>query len=141
MLSDLMLLRPFDTRWGLTDPFERMRPNWSSSFRPTMGVFPSSEVIGDENGWTIRVGLPGIAPEDVEVNVTAQMVHIRAIERDGDRETTRYEQRIAVPGTVNAEKITATLRHGLLEVTLPVSEAVKPRRIAIDTEDTKKLTA
>ena len=141
MLTDLMLLRPFDTPWGLTDPFERMRANWSSSFRPATGVFPSSDVVGDEHGWTIRVGLPGIAPEDVEVSVTEQVVHIRAIERDGDRETTRYEQRIAVPSTVNAEKISATLRHGLLEVTLPVNDAVKPRRIAIGTEDTKKLTA
>jgi HSP20 family molecular chaperone IbpA len=41
---------------------------------------------------------------------------------------------------VDAEKIAATFRHGLLELTLPLKEAVKPRRIEISTEAPKQLS-
>jgi HSP20 family molecular chaperone IbpA len=46
---------------------------------------------------------------------------------------------VALPDTVDVEKITATFRHGLLELMLPLKEAVKPRRIEIPTEDPKQL--
>ena len=90
--------------------------------------------------WRIGVALPGVAPENVEVNVTGQTVHIRAIEREGDATTTRYEQMVTVPDTVDAEKIAATFRHGLLELTLPLKDVVKSRRIEISTEAQQQLS-
>jgi len=51
----------------------------------------------------------------------------------------RFEETVALPDTVDVEKITAMFRHGLLELTLPLKEAVKPRRIEISTETPKQL--
>lgn len=138
MMTDLMRWSPFGELMALGDQLERQRSQCSRPFRAA-GMIPSTDVVAREDGWQIGVALPGVAPENVEVNVTGQTVHIRAIEREGDAITTRYEQMVMVPDTVDAEKIAATFRHGLLELTLPVKEAVKPRRIEISTEAPKQL--
>jgi len=138
MMTDLMRWSPFDELMALGDQLERQLSQGSRPFRAA-GMVPSTEVVAREDGWRIGVALPGVAPENVEVNVTGQTVHIRAIEREGDATTTRYEQMVTVPDTVDAEKIAATFRHGLLELTLPLKEAVKPRRIEISTEAQKQL--
>jgi HSP20 family molecular chaperone IbpA len=76
----------------------------------------------------------------VSVDVTDRAVHVRAIERDGDTEVTRYEEVLTLPASVDAERVGATYRHGLLEVTLPYQNAVKPRRIEIETKERKQLS-
>jgi len=133
MMTDLMRWNPFDDLRAL----ERQLGQWSRPSRGA-GLMPSVEVVRDENGWRLRVALPGVSPENLEVNVTGQKVHIRANE-ERDTVTTRFEETVALPDTVDVEKITAMFRHGLLELTLPLKEAVKPRRIEISTETPKQL--
>ena len=144
MLTDLMLRSPFDELWALANPFTRDAWRGARGLNTISGSFPSSDVFSTDEGWRIRVGLPGIAPEHVDVNLADRTLHIRAVEQDQDRAYTRYEQRISVPDTVDAEQISATLQHGLLEITLPLKATVKPRRIAVATaagDEPKKLTA
>jgi HSP20 family protein len=140
MLNDLALWRPFDEVWSLSDPFQMMR-RWAPPVRTNPGLFSSVDVAANEDGWRLRVALPGMAPENVEVNATPESLRVRAIEQDGNRELTRYEQTISLPGSVDPDKISASFKHGLLEITLPVKDAVKPRRIAIGTtsEEPKQL--
>jgi HSP20 family protein len=138
MMTDLMRWSPFDDLAALADQLERQLGQWSRPSRGA-GIMPSVEVVPDENGWRLRVALPGVSPENLEVNVTGQKVHIRANEREGDTVTMRFEETVALPDTVDVEKITAMFRHGLLELTLPLKEAVKPRRIEISTETPKQL--
>jgi len=133
MMTDLMRWRPFDDLRAL----ERQLGQWSRPSRGA-GIMPSVEVVPDENGWRLRVALPGVSPENLEVNLTGQKVHIRANE-ERDTITTRFEETVALPDSVDVEKITAMFRHGLLELTLPLKEAVKPRRIEISTETPKQL--
>src|SRR5467141_1781136 len=133
MMTDLMRWSPFDELRAL----ERQLGQWSRPSRGA-GIMPSVEVVPDENGWRLRVALPGVSPENLEVNVTGQKVHVRANE-ERDTVTTRFEETVALPDTVDVEKITAMFRHGLLELTLPLKEAVKPRRIEISTETPKQL--
>lgn len=142
MLTDLMPRSPFDELWALASPFARNSWRDARALGATSGRFPSSDVISTEDGWRIRVALPGIAPEHVEVNVADRTLHVRAVEQDQDRAFTRYEQRINVPDTVDAEQISATLQHGLLDIMLPLKATVRPRRIAIATgSEPRKLTA
>jgi HSP20 family protein len=144
MLTDLMLRSPFDELWALASPFTRNAGRGTRALDTTSGLWPASDVVSTDDGWRIRVALPGIAPEHVEVNVSERMLYIRAVEQDQDRSFTRYEQRIGVPDMVDAEQISATLQHGLLDITLPLKATVKPRRIAIATasaNEPKKLTA
>jgi HSP20 family protein len=134
MMADLM-------RWNselqkFTDTFDRLVNRWrSGSAWNESPTYASMSGVG--NGYRVRIPLPGIAPENVTVDVAARTIHVRAIERNGDTEVTRYEEVLTLPASVDAERVGATFRHGLLELTVPYHDAVKPRRIEIETEEPK----
>jgi HSP20 family protein len=90
-------------------------------------------------GRRVRIALPGIAPENIEVSVAGRTVHVRAAEKHGDTEVTHYEEVFTLPESIDTEKISASYRHGLLELMLPYKEAVKPRRIEIAANGQKQL--
>jgi HSP20 family protein len=137
MMADLMRWSPFDELRRLSDEFDRGLGAW---FRPgSAGVLSPANVSADGDGWRVRIALPGIAPEDVEVNVAGRTVHMRALEQEGDARVTRYEELVTLPESVDVDKIAASFRHGLLELTLPKKEEIKPRRIEIATTEAKAL--
>jgi HSP20 family protein len=137
MMTDLLRWNPFDELQRLSHTFGRLvdRSRSGSAWIDS----PYASISSVDDGYRVRIPLPGIAPENVTVDVTGRSVHVRAIERDGDTEVMRYEEVLTLPASVDAEKVGATFRHGLLELTLPYQEAVKPRRIEIATEDPKQL--
>jgi HSP20 family protein len=117
MMADLMRWNPFDQLQRFTEKFSSV-----------------------DDGYRVRIPLPGISPENVTVDVTGRTIHVRGIERDGDKEMIRYEEVLTLPASVDADTVGATFRHGLLELTLPYQNAVKPRRIEITTEVPKQLS-
>lgn len=139
MMTNLMRWSPFDELWTLGDQLARELNRWSGQI-PGTGLAPTASLVSDEDGWRLRVALPGVSPENVEMDVAGRTVHIRVVEREADNVRTRYEQMVTVPDAVDVEKIVATFRHGLLEVKLPMKEAIKPRRIEISTEAPKELS-
>ena len=100
---------------------------------------PAAEVVSDDDGWTVKMALPGIAPKDVSVEIDHHVLKVtgeRSTEETGEKRLSeigygRFERRFTVPETVDAEKVSAAFEHGMLVLTLPVSEATKPRQIAI----------
>lgn len=112
--------------------------------RTAAGSSPSFQVSGTEDGWRVEVPLPGIDPKDVSLEVAGNNLTIRAeVPSEGkDRSVSRYEQTLVVPQFLDLEKLTASHRHGMLRLLLPLKESVKPRRVQIDTqvEDQKQLT-
>ena len=53
---------------------------------------------------------------------------------DRDKSVGRYEQTLTIPQFLDLEKLTASHHHGLLRLTLPLKESVKPRRVQIATQ-------
>lgn len=105
---------------------------------------PSFQVNTTEDGWRIDVPLPGIDPKDVAIDVAGNTLSIRAEVPSDDKDnnpTRYYEQTFTIPQFLDIEKLSASHRHGLLRLTLPLKESVKPRRIQIETqaEDQKRL--
>jgi HSP20 family protein len=139
MMAGLVRWKPFDELQKFTDTFDRLVNRWRSS--SAWNESPTNASIGSvDDGYRVRIPLPGIAPENVTVDVAGRTIHVRAIERDGDTEVARYEDVLTLPASVDAEKVGATFRHGLLELTLPYQDAVKTRRIEIETEQPKQLS-
>jgi HSP20 family protein len=96
----------------------------------------------DEN-WRLELPMPGIDPKHVLIDVAGNTISIRSGQQGGrDDGETRYEQTMTVPQFLDVDRITATHRHGMLELTLPLKDTVKPRRIQIDSpaEERKQLT-
>jgi HSP20 family protein len=114
---------------------------------PTRAIEPGSiplQVKTTDEGWRLEVPMPGVDPRYVSLEVAGNTLTVR-VEQPGDKDTptARYEQTVTVPQFLDVEKITASHRHGLLELTLPLKDSVKPRRIQIATaaEGAKRLTA
>jgi HSP20 family protein len=107
------------------------------------GSSPSFHVNQTDDGWRVDVPLPGIDPKDVSLEVAGNNLTIRAeVPSEGDKNISRYEQTLMIPQFLDVEKLTASHRHGMLRLTLPLKESVKPRRVQIETqvEDQKQLT-
>ena len=97
---------------------------------------PSFQVTATDDGWRIDVPLPGIDPKDVALEAAGNTLNIRA-ESSGDDKgdnVARYEQTLTIPQFLDLDKLSASHRHGMLRLMLPLKESVKPRRIQIDTQ-------
>jgi HSP20 family protein len=107
------------------------------------GSSPSFQVNTTDDGWRIDVPMPGIDPKDVSLEAAGNTLTIRVESQsdEKDKNPTRYEQTFNVPPFLDLEKLTASHRHGMLRLTVPLKESVKPRRIQIatETEDQKRL--
>jgi HSP20 family protein len=112
--------------------------------RTATGSSPSFHVNTTDDRWRVDVPLPGIDPKDVSLEVAGNNLTIRAEvpSEDGGKDVSRYEQTLMIPQFLDLEKLTASHRHGMLRLTLPLKESVKPRRIQIEAqaEDQKQLT-
>jgi HSP20 family protein len=145
------------TRWNSFDEVFTFQREMDRAFNqfwnelPARTAAPSSasssaslQVTAVDDGWRVDVPLPGIDPKDVALEVAGNNLSIRAeVRSEGkDSTVTRYEQTLVVPQFLDLEKLTASHRHGMLRLTLPVKESVKPRRVQIEmeAEDPKQLT-
>jgi HSP20 family protein len=124
--------RMFDQFWS--DLPTRTAANASGSFR----------VRSTQDGWQVEVPMPGIDPEHVNLEVAGNTLSIRAEVPGEDRNdtVTRYEQSVTLPQFLDLDKLQASHRHGMLQLSIPLKESVKPRRIEIQgaKDERKQLT-
>ena len=130
------------TRWNSTDDFFTFQRQLESVFdqfwnelpgRTAAGHSPSFQVTTTSDGWRVDVPLPGIDPRHVNLDAAGHTLTIRAEQpASNDTGAARYEQSFAVPQFLDLEKISASYRHGMLQLMLPLKESVKPRRIHIE---------
>ena len=136
------------TRWNRVDDvfdFQREVDRLFNQFwsdlpsRPaaTTGSSPSFHVNATEDGWRIDIPIPGIDPKDVNLDVAGNTLSIRAEASGDDRHpgVGRCEQSFTIPPFLDLEKLSASHRHGMLRLTLPLKDSVKPRRIQIETQN------
>jgi HSP20 family protein len=100
------------------------------------------QVHTSSDSWRLDIPMPGIDPKDVAIEVAGRTLTVRA-EHSGGRVDgeTRYEQTMTVPQFLDVDRVTASHRHGMLELTLPLKDSVKPRRIQIDAAEPQKQLA
>jgi len=118
---------------------------WSDlATRPTTSA-SAFHVRGTGDAWKVSLPLPGIDPQHVAIEAAGNTLTVRVQQPENDENAyARFEQSITVPQFVDLDKVTASHRHGLLELTLPLKESMKPRRIQVETAapaDTKQLHA
>jgi HSP20 family protein len=100
------------------------------------------DVYETENEFVIKASLPGVKPEDVQITVQGDTVTIRGEskaeeEKKGDQWHLRerrfgaFHRSVSLGTPVNADKAQAQYENGVLTLTLPKSEAAKPRQIKI----------
>jgi HSP20 family protein len=90
---------------------------------------------------TLRAELPGLSEKDVDISVTANVLSLKAArqveapegyaahrrERQGFSFTQSYE----LPARIDPEKVQATLKQGVLTLTLPKAAEAQPKRVTV----------
>jgi HSP20 family protein len=99
------------------------------------------DVVRHENDVTLRIDVPGVDPEQIEVTVDRGILTIsgkREEERtENDKFIVRqrtmgaFTRRMRLPETLNAEAVEASYDNGVLKVRIPVLEQAKPRKIEV----------
>ncbi|HEY3006599.1 MAG TPA: Hsp20/alpha crystallin family protein [Micromonosporaceae bacterium] len=124
---------PFGDLQALRDEVGRM----FGSLYGGRGGFPDVDLDEDPDGWIVTARLPGVAPEEVIVEVDDRELSIRArteAEMTGEERAERrrsFDYRFTIPGEVDAENVDATMDHGLLTIRLPRTERSKRRTIPV----------
>src|SRR5882672_10053667 len=99
------------------------------------------DVVRHEGDVTLKLDVPGIDPEQLEVTVDRGVLSIsgkREEERTENdkffvRERTMgtFTRRLRLPQTLDAEAVEASYANGVLEVKVPVTEQAQPRKIEV----------
>lgn len=127
----------------MTREMDRMfaRPVQSAGRRPLPAVTPAVNAWQDDNALHVEAELPGYRLEDVEILAHDDTLTLRGSRElsvpegatllRGERASGAFERTLTLPVPINVEAVAATLRDGVLHVTLPLTPEVKPRKIAI----------
>jgi HSP20 family protein len=119
------------------DPFPRL-----TAAEPVGGWFPLVDIHDDADRLVLRAEVPGVSQDDIEVQVEGGTLTIRG-EKKQEKETDTegvhrverfygtFSRSFVLPATIDAAKVTATCKDGVLELVLPKAEEAKPRRIKV----------
>ena len=142
----LPMTHAYENLFALQREFDRMfNQFWTDLPARTTNARSSFQVQSDDDQWRIDVPIPGIDPKDVSVEVAGNTLTIRAGHTSGDaqwnRQSYQYEQTLTIPQFLDLDRISAAHHHGMLQLTVPIKDSVKPRRIQIagTGEERKKL--
>ena len=105
------------------------------------GVYPTLNVWDDGERFHAEAELPGFKLDDVELFVAGSQVQIRGRRtfepRAGwtlhrrERASGEFARTLTFPVELDADKVQAALKDGILSVTLPKAPSAKPRKIEV----------
>lgn len=106
------------------------------------GWTPALDLYQNNDNVVAMVELPGMRKEDIEISLHDGMLTIggerKAQKGEGDnaarteRFTGKFRRSVTLPTRVDANKVSATYKDGILTVTLPKAEEAKPKQIQVN---------
>ena len=120
------------------DAFTRplsLRDSWSMAI-------PAIDMYQTDNEVVVKASIPGVKAEEVQINVTGDVLTLKGEVRQEEEQKDRawhirehrfgsFERSIVLPTDVKSDKAEAVFENGILTVTLPKADEVKPRTINI----------
>lgn len=122
------------------DLFNRYMSEAAQQISPTK--FPAVNMWANEEGTVLTSELPGVKMEDLDISVSGKIITIKGqrpadepgekmVNVRSERVTGQFERAFQLPYAIDAAKVEASLKNGVLTVTLPRAESEKPRKITI----------
>jgi HSP20 family protein len=119
-----------------------------SSFRPwsgaayRSGVYPQMNVYDDGESFIVRAEVPGVDPKDIDLTVTGDTLTIQGERKQEEippgasyhrreRSFGQFRRALTLPDQVDAAKVAATCKEGILQILLPRAEQAKQRKVQI----------
>lgn len=120
---------------------------FDSPTRPSSGEVarrwvPAMDLVEGDDHYVLQADLPGLSEQDISVEVDAGVLTI-AGERKSDRSESgsgyrriersygSFKRTLTLPDGVDADAVRASFDKGVLEITIPKPEQVKPRRVTV----------
>lgn len=109
---------------------------------------PRMETYRKDNDYVLRFDLPGVNPNDVQVQAEGNVLSISGErkseeKKEGYQETFygKFERTVTLPQGIEADKIAARYEHGVLEIHVPLPAQLAGRKIPVQIEqkENKKL--
>lgn len=135
--------------WSLFDQMRREMERGMSNHPAedsniaTSDWVPAVDIKENEDNFVIVADIPGVEPDDIEVNMDNGMLTIK-----GEKETEKKEEkddykriersygsfyrRFSLPDTADPDAISAKSDHGVLEITVGKQQRTQPRKIAVN---------
>lgn len=138
--KDLMTLREAMDRL-FEDSFVRTGPRWVSSGEPRCEL--PIDVYATDEELVIMAAVPGVNPNDVEITIEGDSLTIRGeipapVENVDyiaqERPYGKFQRNLRLNIPVQADKAEATFEKGVLTLTIPKQEEIKPRTIKVTTK-------
>jgi HSP20 family protein len=144
---DLIQWRPFREVSRLRNEMDRL---WDDYFGPGRRALrpleeawlPLVDVSETGDKITVKAEIPGMEAKDIEISMVGDTLTLKG-EKKAEREEKEenyhmversygsFSRTMKLPATVDAEKVEATYKNGVLTVVLPKKEEVKPKAIEI----------
>ena len=109
--------------------------------RPGRTFVPDVDIYETLDSLWLRADMPGVDEQSIEISVNDGVLSVQGQVAVKDYENLapiyteynvgNYARRFTLANTIDAERISARMKNGVLELELPKSEKAKPRRIAI----------
>jgi len=121
---------------AFTRPLSLNNGNWS---------IPAVDMYQTDNEVVVKAALPGIKADEVQINVTGEVLTLKGETKHEEEKKEKayhlreqrwgsFERSIVLPTEVVADKAKADFENGVLTITLPKAEEVKPKSISIKTK-------
>ena len=107
-----------------------------------VSAMPAIDMYQTDDEVVVKATLPGLKAEDVDITVTGETLTLRGeFKQENEQKETSYhiheqrsgsfERSLRLPTDVKADKAKADFENGILKITLPIAEEVKPKSIMI----------
>ncbi len=144
---DLIQWRPFREVSRLRNEMDRL---WDDYFGPGRRALrpleeawlPAVDVSETGDKITVKAEIPGMEAKDIEISMVGDTLTLKG-EKKAEREEKEenyhmversygsFSRSMKLPATVDADKVEATYKNGVLTIVLPKKEEVKPKAIEI----------
>ena len=134
----------FDRFANLREEFDRVfDTSFGSVFRPLGSLNrwnPAVDVYQNKDQYTVHAELPGLKKEEIELSLNGDTLTISGERKqetkseEGSRTERffgKFQRSVILPVPVNAEKVNATYKDGILTVVMPKAEEAKPKQIPV----------
>jgi HSP20 family protein len=116
---------------------------WASTSNLLSGWNPALDLYEDKDNLYVKVELPGMKREDIDVSLhegslsiagerKSEQKHEDAEVYRAERFFGRFQRTVALPTPVASEKVKAQYKDGVLNITLPKTEEAKPKHIDVN---------
>jgi len=137
---------PWNGMRQLQDDINRLFSGWSTndSSGVTADWVPNVDINEFEDRFQLFVDVPGVDPKNVEITLESGVLTITGerflqaakedetvVRRRTERGSGRFYRRFILPETVDADKVKATDRYGVLEILIPKQAKALPRKIKV----------